>query len=81
MKRQKITVVIIKNGIIAIKAVKSTVKGEVRRNRPSIRVKLVRLEPMIPPIASCILPRLTAARSRVSSGSKVPIATIFALFL
>jgi hypothetical protein len=37
MKRQKIMVVIIKNGRISMKAVKSTVKGEVRRTRPSIR--------------------------------------------
>jgi len=61
-----------------MKTVKSTLKGELRSTSPSTRVKLVRLEPIIPPIASCVLPRLTAARSRVSSGSEVPIATIFA---
>lgn len=61
-----------------MKTVKSTLKGEVRRTVPSTRVKLVRLDPIRSPIARCVLPRLTAARPVVSSGSEVPIATIFA---
>lgn len=78
MKRQKTTVVITRNGKISMKIVKSTLKGEARRTRPKTSVKLVRLEPMMPPMASWVLPRLAAVRSSVSSGREVPIATIFA---
>lgn len=78
MKRQKTTVVIIKNGRISVKMVILTAKGDVRRTNANTRVMLVRLEPMMSPIASCTRPRLTAVRSSVSSGSDVPIATIFA---
>ena len=50
-KRQKITVVISKNGRSSVKIVMSTAKGETRRTKPKTRVRFVRLEPMIPPIA------------------------------
>lgn len=50
-KRQKMTVVISKNGRISVKIVMSTVKGEVRRTSPRTRVRFVRLEPMMSPIA------------------------------
>ena len=50
-KRQKITVVISRKGRISVKIVVSTAKGETRRTKPKTRVRFVRLEPMIPPIA------------------------------
>ena len=49
-KRQKITVVISRNGRISVKRVRST-DGEVRRTKPKTRVRFVKLEPIIPPIA------------------------------
>lgn len=51
-KRQKIMVVITKKGRSSVKMVMLTAKGEVRRTSPSTRVKFVRLEPMMSPIAS-----------------------------
>ena len=50
-KRQKITVVIRRNGRSSVKIVMSTAKGETRSTKPKTRVRFVRLEPMIPPIA------------------------------
>ena len=70
MKRQKITVVIIRKGIISMKVVRSTVKGDAMRTIPSMRVRFVRLEPMIPPIASCILPRLTGGEVKGKFGER-----------
>lgn len=50
-KRQKMTVVISKNGRISVKIVMSTVKGEVRRTSPKTRERFVRLEPIMSQIA------------------------------
>ncbi len=61
-----------------MKIVMSTLKGEVKSTSPRTRVRLVRLEPIMSPNASCTRPRLTAAKSSVSSGNEVPMATIFA---
>ena len=49
-KRQKITVVISSNGRISVKRVMST-EGEGRRTKPKTKVRFVKLEPIIPPIA------------------------------
>ena len=49
-KRQKTTVVMSRKGRITVKMLMST-DGEVRRTNPKTRVRFVRLEPMIPPIA------------------------------
>lgn len=51
-KRQKIMVVINKNGRISVKIVMSTAKGEVRRTIPNTRVRFVRLDPIMSPIAN-----------------------------
>jgi len=61
-----------------MKIVMSTLKGEVKSTSPSTSVRLVRLEPMMSPNASCTRPRLMAVRSSVSSGNDVPMETIFA---
>ena len=50
-KRQKMTVVINKNGRSSVKIVVSTAKGEASKTKPKTRVRFVRLEPIIPPIA------------------------------
>ncbi len=77
-KRQKIIVVITRNGRISMKIVMSTSKGDVIRTTPSTSVKLVRQDPMISPTARCVLRRLTATRAVENSGREVPIATSFA---
>ncbi len=51
-KRQNMIVVISKNGRTSVKIVMSTAKGEVRRTNPNTRVRFVRLEPIMSPIAS-----------------------------
>jgi hypothetical protein len=50
-KRQNTIVVIKRKGSISVKIVMATAKGEVRRTIPRIRVRFVRFEPMMPPIA------------------------------
>ena len=50
-KRQKMTVVISRNGRSFVKIAVSIAKGENRRTKPKTRVRFVRLEPIIPPIA------------------------------
>ena len=50
-KRQKMTVVINKKGRISEKIVMST-DGEVKRTNPKTNVRLVRLEPIMSPIAN-----------------------------
>ena len=49
-KRQKTTVVTSKNGRISVKIAMST-DGEVRRTKPRTRVRFVKLEPIMSPIA------------------------------
>ena len=50
-KRQKIMVVIRRNGKISEKMVMSTVKGEVMRTSPNTKVRFMRLDPTMSPNA------------------------------
>ena len=51
-KRQKITVVISRKGRVSANMRASIVNGEIMRTNPRTKVRLVRLEPIISPIAS-----------------------------